>query len=221
MTIKEIRLLPTLAFARFGSAPEPQANYTLEENSDDPLGFRRIVPTDNLIVGKDGTISVKRANSKTDLASIFRDRKGRIRPVAPFFELYVVTDKENLEPLTLNLIADQKLPTPAVEWAVHVENRKVFRRTGDPNDIVVADTDWFSGHARQPLRGKCNNFDPNTAVNFGTVRFVIPTMKSAVCSQIRTPFYARTRQDLRPRRTCPSKRLLGSNLQGRPLDWFR
>ena len=56
MTIKEIRLLPPLAFARFGSAPEPQDNYTLQVEKNNPLGFRRIIPADTLIVADDGTV---------------------------------------------------------------------------------------------------------------------------------------------------------------------
>jgi len=42
MTIKELRILPPLAFARLGSASVPQPGYELDENAADPLGFRRI-----------------------------------------------------------------------------------------------------------------------------------------------------------------------------------
>jgi hypothetical protein len=40
MTIKSIAILPPLAFARFGSHPEPVDSYTLELPPDEnPLGF--------------------------------------------------------------------------------------------------------------------------------------------------------------------------------------
>ena len=136
MTIKELRLLPPLAFGRFGSASVPQGNYTLEEDENDPLGFRKIVPVDTLIVDPDGTVSVRPADRSerdiTDLNKIFRDGD-QIRPVAPFFELFAATgdDEKPLERITLSRLKKENIDLGAVEWRVRVENRKVFRRTGD------------------------------------------------------------------------------------------
>jgi len=195
MTIKEIRLLPPLAFARFGSAPEPQDNYTLQVEKNNPLGFRRIIPADTLIVADDGTVSIRKANPKAKPARIFRDRNGRIRPVAPFFELYAITDGDKLEPLTLGLLEENDIAHTTIQWSAHVENRKVFRRTGDGNDIVKAETGWFLGHDRQPLRGTSPYFSDGATIDFGTVQFVNPKNDATkskndnmVSSQIRLRF---------------------------------
>ena len=57
MTIKKIVILPPLAFARFGSHPEPVASYTLEDPApDEPLGHRKIKPEPTLIVSQTGDI---------------------------------------------------------------------------------------------------------------------------------------------------------------------
>jgi hypothetical protein len=48
--IKELRILPPLAIARFGSSPEPLENYTLEPNSSDRFGYRKIQPAPTLVV---------------------------------------------------------------------------------------------------------------------------------------------------------------------------
>ena len=52
MSISEIRILPPLAIARLGSSPEPLANYDLQIDPEDPLGFRRLVPAETLIVDR-------------------------------------------------------------------------------------------------------------------------------------------------------------------------
>jgi hypothetical protein len=194
MTIKELRLLPPLAFARLGSASEPQANYTLEDNEDNPLGFRRIVPMDTLVVAEDGTLTIRRAPAGSelklaDLNAIFRHR-AHIRPVAPFFELFAITDedKDKLVPVTIQLLEKHRLDPSAIEWSVHVENRKVLRRTGDEKDKVKADTGWFSHHGRNPLSGTCDHFVDQKTIDFGFVQFVKPNTGDAVSSQIRLRF---------------------------------
>ncbi len=42
MTIRELRILPPFAIGRLGSAKEPLDNYTIEDDPNHPLGFRRI-----------------------------------------------------------------------------------------------------------------------------------------------------------------------------------
>jgi hypothetical protein len=60
--IKEIRLLPSLAIARFGSSPEPMDNYDVVLPPHDPAtgqdgtGFRNLVPAPTLTV-VDGRIT--------------------------------------------------------------------------------------------------------------------------------------------------------------------
>ncbi len=82
----------------------------------------------------------------------------RIRPVAPFLEVYALTAAGALVPLTTGLLEQNGLTVEALAWQVQVANRKVVRRTGQEDDLVAADTGWFGGHDVQPLDGHCPNF---------------------------------------------------------------
>lgn len=173
MSIRELRILPPLAFGRLGSAPEPLDNFTILENDDHPLDFRRIVPQETLRVDpKTGAIS----GSHTPAAIAFRDGE-RIRPVAPFLEVFARVDRSRTwQPLTAGLLAKHGHRVRDVSWQVTVANRKVERRTADPNDAVEATTGWFSSHAAQPLAGHCANFvSKRRHIDFGSVRFIKPT----------------------------------------------
>ena len=76
--IKEIRLLPSLAIARFGSSPEPMDNYDVvlpphdPANGQDGTGFRSLVPAPTLTV-VDGRISQEFTPDRV----AFRDAEGR------------------------------------------------------------------------------------------------------------------------------------------------
>ena len=116
---------------------------------------------------------------------MFRDRR-RIRPVAPFFELFAIMDNDKVTPVTLQWLKRRNASVSDIAWHVHVENRKVFRRTGDEKDKIVATTPWFSNHARQRLRGDCDNC--TRPINFGYVQFIEPSVTDKIHSQIRLRF---------------------------------
>jgi hypothetical protein len=79
MSIRELRILPPLAIGRLGSAPDPIDNFTVVNNTEHPLDYRRIVPQETLKVDpRTGKIS----GSHTPEDIEFKD-KGRIRPIAP------------------------------------------------------------------------------------------------------------------------------------------
>ena len=166
MTITRIAILPPLAFARFGSHPEPVDNYTLEtpKGEDDLLGYRRIIPEPTFQISADGEIRGK----KTPETITFKEN-GKVRPVAPFFELWAEFDDGRFEHLKQNMLGDAKL-----EWCVEVENRKVFRRTYNKDDIVKTEGEWFSDHAPHKLEGKCKNFVDGASIDFGEVRYIKP-----------------------------------------------
>jgi hypothetical protein len=172
--ITEIRILPPLAFARVGSATEPQGNYELECD-ESSLGFRSIRPTVSLLIAEDGTLN--RA-APGGVEHLFRDGP-RIRPVAPFFELFAVVDeqKDLLQPLTIQMLEQEGLEK-AITWKVEVENRKVTRRTGNFNDRVRASTPWFNCHTKQRLTGSCENCVGT--IEFGHVQFVAPTKQITI-----------------------------------------
>ena len=69
---------------------------------------------------------------------------GRIRPVAPFLEVFALTEGDKLVPLTKDMVGGAELA-----WRVSVANRKVVRRTRQEEDRVRANTGWFSDHGVQ------------------------------------------------------------------------
>jgi len=174
MTITALRILPPFAIGRLGSSPEPLDNYTIREDEEHPLDFRTIVPQETLIVDA-ATGEITEARAAKSIA--FRDEAGRIRPVAPFLEVFArVDDETRWQPLTLKLLHAHGRTESDLQWRVTVANRKVERRTGEANDRVQADTGWFSGHAPQALDGHCAHFvSEKHRIDFGTVRFIKPT----------------------------------------------
>ncbi len=177
MTIKRIVILPPLAFARFGSHPEPVASYTLEPPPPDkPLGYRKIAPEPTLIVSENGEIVGVDPKPNIRFKEIIKkndeDEIHQVRPVAPFFELWGELDDGRFVHLTEQEL--KKHGNAQVQWCVEVANRKVFRRTRSPDDIVLASTGWFADHNAQELHGKCRNFVEGGYVKLGTVRFIQP-----------------------------------------------
>jgi hypothetical protein len=168
MTILEIRILPPLAISRLGSSSEPLENYELVV--DEPLGHRKIVPAETLRVDPT-TGEISEAYTPKEIR--FRDGD-RIRPVAPFLEVFARTSADTLEPLTVDLLKSHGLSVADVRWTVTLGNIKAFRRTNDPNDKVIAST-TFSDHARHPLQGLCNNFITGKTLPLGSAQYIKPT----------------------------------------------
>ncbi|HEV8544634.1 MAG TPA: hypothetical protein VGR78_19765, partial [Verrucomicrobiae bacterium] len=170
MKIQGLRILPPFAIGRLGSAEAPVNNYTIEDNPDDPLAFRQITPADTFIIDpRTGEIGGVRKDPVT-----FKDGE-RIRPVAPFFEVFTVSSHGEMQPLTLRTLKELGLTEKDVAWRIEAANRKVFRRTNDPNDKVEAKTEWFNGHAPVSLDGRCKNFISHEAhIAFGQVRYIRP-----------------------------------------------
>ncbi len=181
MKIRELRILPPFAIGRLGSAKEPQENYTIVDNPNEPLGYRRIIPAKTLKVRE----STGEIASATTPKTISFKIDGKIRPVAPFLEVFAVVEKpqkdknvsEEMAPLDGALLRKLGASAARVEWRVSVANRKVMRRTGNPNDEVTANTGWFSDHDNHVLLGSSKNFIPGGRINFGQVRFIRPNKK--------------------------------------------
>jgi hypothetical protein len=175
--IHELRILPPLAIARFGAAPTPMDNYDVVVDPATPLGYRELRPAETLELdvasGEITRVFVPERLSFTEA--------GAVRPVAPFLEVWALTGDDaltgggELEPLTTALLLEEGASVADLRWQVQVANLKVFRRTGDANDKVVADSGAFSDHARRPLVGACKNFLPAMTIGLGHVQFVKPT----------------------------------------------
>src|ERR1700752_1222006 len=178
MKIRELRILPPFAIGRLGSAREPQDNYTIDADPAQPLGYRKIVPAQTLNVDeKSGEIE-----SSTVPDTIIFKVDGKIRPVAPFLEVFAVLENspkkkkapEKLVQLDRALLKKLGATRAKIEWRVSVANRKVMRRTENPDDMVAADTGWFSDHRKHVLKGTCKNFVPGGSIDFGHARFICP-----------------------------------------------
>jgi hypothetical protein len=171
MKIRALRILPPLAIARLGSSPQPLENYDVRVPEHDPLEYREIHGALTFVVDRDsGTIR----RSYVPESVRFRDELQRVKPVAPFLEVWADLGG-TLVPLTLGVLKDDGLSAGDVEWRVRVGNHKVFRHTHRVADQVDADTDWFNSHTVQPLDGRCANFLPRKTIPFGDVQFIRPT----------------------------------------------
>jgi hypothetical protein len=168
MSILEIRILPPLAIARLGSSSEPLENYDLVV--EDPLGHRTIRPCETLRVDR-ATGEIAEAYTPGEIR--FRDGD-RIRPVAPFLEVFARTGADVLEPLTQDLLKAEGLGPEHLRWTVTLGNIKAFRRTDDVDDKILA-TASFSDHAPHPLEGECANFLPGKCLPLGSVQYIKPT----------------------------------------------
>ncbi|MFE2752028.1 hypothetical protein ACFXGA_08475 [Actinosynnema sp. NPDC059335] len=171
MTIRELRILPPLAIGRLGAAAEPMDNYTAEVDELRPLAPRHLRPAPTFRVDPDSG-AITSADPPAELR--FTDGQGKVRPVAPFLEVWALTD-DGLVPLTLDLLRDNGLTPEDVRWQVRVGNHKIQRRTHDGDDLIDADTGWFGDHAVHELKGECPNFLEHKHLPLGHVRYIRPT----------------------------------------------
>lgn len=167
----ELRILPPFAIARLGSSPTPMDNYELE--IPNPIGARQIVAADTLVVDPEtGEASLKRP----PFAVRFRDAEYRIRPIAPFLEVWArFAGEDHLVPLTTKELSEMGLELKAVKWQVHVANIKAYRRTGDRKDRVEALTGFFSDHAVHALEGRSKNFFKGKFIPLGSAQYIRPS----------------------------------------------
>jgi hypothetical protein len=146
--VDEIYFLPPLAIARVGGSETPLDSFVWQ--TDQTIhGVRSTVirPQLSFEVLADGSLRPYQPN-----AIQFRDR-GLLRPVAPFFELWVKLRKRGCNPLTSALLERLGGSLDSVEYTVTVANRKAQRRTGSAACAYIA---WASvvasDHGRKPLQ---------------------------------------------------------------------
>lgn len=169
MTIIGLSILPPLAIGRLGSSPKPLDNYELQLPQDG-LGYRKIIPAETLYVDpKCGAI----AEAKTPSSVTFRDG-GRIRPVAPFLEVFAHMEDGGMQPLTLDHLGVKRAEDAKVRWSVAVGNLKAFRRTGDPKDKITASLE-VTDHKRHALLARGEHFFPGKTLPLGSVQYIRPT----------------------------------------------
>ena len=170
--IEELRILPPLAIARFGAAPAPMDNYDAVVDPEQPLGLPRAAARAR---PSRSTMRPARSRGRSSPTSCRSRRTALVRPVAPFLEVWALTDAGQLEPLTIELLRAEGATPADVRWRVEVANLKAERRTDDPRDRIEADRSTFADHARHALDGTCENFWPGKSIPFGHVRYIRPT----------------------------------------------
>lgn len=180
MKIKALRILPPIAIGRLGSASEPLVSYEIEADPQHPLDLHRIKGATTFKVdaatGEIVEAFVPEVVSFKETRTVDGQAVEHIRPVAPFLEVWAQVDEEQWVPLTTDLLRENGLTAGDVQWQVSVANRKVARRTANPNDEVSAKTPRFSTHAPQRLAGHCQNFiSADSVIEFGQVQFIKPT----------------------------------------------
>ena len=179
--IKALRILPPFAIARLGSADEPMDNYTIEidppaANEKEPLGYR----AHQAAADADRRRAFRRNRTRQEAAVPLEfKRDGQIRPVAPFLEVFAVTENDELVPLTVELLQENGFEVRDVSWSVSVANRKVARRTGDEDDVVATGEVAIRDHDTLcivTLHGTCPKrfASADDSVIFGQARFIKP-----------------------------------------------
>ncbi len=170
MTIRELRILPPLAVGRLGAAPTPMDNYDVEVDPLRPLGNRRLVPASTFEIDPDRG-EIVRAFVPAELRF---GQDGKARPVAPFLEVWALTQENQLQPLTTELLSRCGASPADVRWRVHLANLKLYRRTGASADKIEARLE-IADHARHPVEASSEHFWPGKRLPLGHVQYIKPT----------------------------------------------
>lgn len=180
--LQEIVILPPIGIGRFGSAgvehngvalPDAMDNFELID--DGTAGRRAMVPAKTLSLAvESATQAISIADESVPDAIRFRNRESRIRPVAPFFEVWGAfdDDPESLRPLTKDDIS-----VGDVSWTIEAANRKAYRRTHKAGDIVSTNMPPISGadHVLKEIEGQVGFFPNGNPIKFGHAVFIKPT----------------------------------------------
>jgi hypothetical protein len=131
-SIVELFFLPPMAVARLGSSATPLASFSwAEANTRHDANETIIEPAVSLRVEPDGSVTPYLPS-----AIEFKDDDGRIRPVAPFFELWAKLQLEQGgtidAPVTLGLLHELGASLSNISYEVTLANHKAARRSGDP-----------------------------------------------------------------------------------------
>lgn len=179
MKILELRILPPIAIGRLGASDTPMAAYNLTIDPDNPLNFRKIIPETTFTV--DPKTGVLKAGKPSKIqfkdAASLDDCKGKILPVAPFLEVFAITDDDpgTLKPLTVHLLEAAGHKLGDISWDVNVGNIKIYRRTGKEGDKISAVIKDIKTYQQQDLLGQCPNFIKGKSLPLGKVQFIQPT----------------------------------------------
>jgi hypothetical protein len=176
-----LRILPPIAIGRLGSSKLPLDAFDLEVLKQKPLDFRHIIPKESLKVDPK-TGDIKNYHPEKIIfkdATSINDKHGTVRAVAPFLEVFAITDQnpEILVPLTTHLLADAGLALADISWHVELGNIKLYRRTQDLTDKIQAEIKNITTHEKLAINGACLNFRDGKQLPLGHVQFINPSEK--------------------------------------------
>jgi hypothetical protein len=148
----ELFFSPPLATARLGGSDIPLESFRWSDNPTVRGAGRTVIePAPSLRIETDGTPTVY-------MPFEIRFRDGELlRPVAPFFELWVTLQRADRtltyqEPLTLDVLQRLGVSLDSIQYRISVANRKAERRTHSPACSFVARAEAVgSDHRRKPL----------------------------------------------------------------------
>lgn len=168
-----IRFNPPMAIARVGGAEEPVIAYRWHRTMDPHRGgTTEIQPAPTLVAvpvvtnkADSGPENIQYTLERQDFQTVeFKDSKGRIRPVAPFYELWLrvqdgATGKIGEKPVTQSLLRALGADLTDIHFRVTAANRKAEARTKDAACAAIARVE-FNGadFRRKPL----NAISPHT-----------------------------------------------------------
>ena len=187
-------------------------NYDATVDPERPLGYRHLRPAETLEVDE-ATGEIARSFVP---ARVTFTENGLVRPVAPFLEVWALTDDDVLEPLTAGPAGGR----PGLD-----RRRALAGRGRQPQGLPphgpatrtrsTADTGDVADHDGTRWPAAAANFWPGKSIPFGSVRFIRPTdaasrdpaalhPRPGLCLR-REPDAARRRAAGRPE--CPRHRL--------------
>jgi hypothetical protein len=131
--VDKVFFLPPLAIGRVGGSHNPLDSFVWAKDPTIHGAHRTVIrPAVSFEVLSDGSL-----RPYQPAAIQFRDR-GFLRPVAPFFELWVKLLNGKCKPLTTRFLRSCNASTDNVEYTVIVANRKAQRRAGSATCAYIA-----------------------------------------------------------------------------------
>jgi hypothetical protein len=160
--LRRVFFNPPLAIARLGGSDTPlEAFKWVPDTAPEAAHGTMIQPTITLAVKGDGSVDPYMPETIT-----FRDGE-RLRPVAPFFELWAELedgDGELVEtPVTLNLLKELRSSTKEVRYTITVANRKAQRRTGSASCAFIAEASVSGAYHEPTALLACSPRNPDQA----------------------------------------------------------
>lgn len=137
--IREIYILPSMAFARVGSSTASCVAFSWAEpeiSPDGPTGLR-LAPEVTYEVSEDGELTESIPNQID-----FKDSDNRFCPVSPFFEIWGIWCDPGSEvegPLTVKVLTEMGLSLSDVKWTVSLGNLKAYHFTLNEGDRIAGE----------------------------------------------------------------------------------